>query len=440
MNIGIYLGVMMGWLLYHSKNFKASRWKNQFCNVLRGRKKFVALLLVVNTISFVVSFVPAETDMYVEKAAYGEAPTEILLLLCRDNESDELILEVSARQFMREELEQRVRDAFAYLEKNMQGENVSLAEVRSSLDYALDFEQFPFETSFVSSDYSVIDGDGVVHNDRSHLLSLGYTEEEIQQGIPVNIQVELWYGDDSFRQEYEVKVLEQELSLAETERKRIEERLQKLEQEAVYEEGFYIPTVIEGVQIARGDVTKITGTHVLLLGVFLIILLILREAENKKKQELDRKNCLLRSYSWFVNEMVLLLGAGMQIRNILTLMVRENEGTCVDYRKPLLAEVRQAVHSLELGMTEEQVYYRLGRNIGIPCYTKMLTLLEQNAKHGGKGLVAAFEQEEIVALEQRKNLAKRYGEEAGTKLLGPMVLLLLVIMLMIMVPAFWSFA
>ena len=61
-------------------------------------------------------------------------------------------------------------------------------------------------------------------------------------------------------------------------------------------------------------------------------------------------------------------------------------------------------------------------------------------KRGGRGLMDMFEQEEAVALEERKNLAKRYGEEAGTKLLGPMILLLLVVMLMIMVPALWSFA
>ena len=98
------------------------------------------------------------------------------------------------------------------------------------------------------------------------------------------------------------------------------------------------------------------------------------------------------------------------------------------------------MHAIELGMSEEQAYYRLGRRLGIPCYIKIMTLLEQNMKRGGRGLVDMFEQEENIALEERKNLAKRYGEEAGTKLLGPMIVLLLVVMLMIMVPALWSFA
>jgi hypothetical protein len=104
-----------------------------------------------------------------------------------------------------------------------------------------------------------------------------------------------------------------------------------------------------------------------------------------------------------------------------------------------MEELQIAKQSLQMGMPEQQVYYQLGRRLKLSCYIKLMTLLEQNVKRGTKGLTVFFEQEEAAALEERKNLAKRYGEEAGTKLLGPMMLQLLVVMLMIMVPAFMSF-
>jgi tight adherence protein C len=44
-----------------------------------------------------------------------------------------------------------------------------------------------------------------------------------------------------------------------------------------------------------------------------------------------------------------------------------------------------------------------------------------------------------LAMEQRKNLAKRLGEEAGTKLLLPMMLMLSIIMVLIIVPALIKF-
>ena len=43
--------------------------------------------------------------------------------------------------------------------------------------------------------------------------------------------------------------------------------------------------------------------------------------------------------------------------------------------------------------------------------------------------------EVVDAFELRKNLTRRLGEEAGTKLLAPLLLLLFVVMIFIMVPA-----
>ena len=44
-----------------------------------------------------------------------------------------------------------------------------------------------------------------------------------------------------------------------------------------------------------------------------------------------------------------------------------------------------------------------------------------------------------AAFEQRKNQARRLGEEASTKLLLPLFMMLLIVMVMITVPAFLAF-
>jgi Flp pilus assembly protein TadB len=181
---------------------------------------------------------------------------------------------------------------------------------------------------------------------------------------------------------------------------------------------------------------------VFVIGVILCGLLLLREKENNRQREQKRQEKLRRCYPWFVNELVLLLGAGMQVKNIIAILLSEYEmenERKEDDREPLMEELQIAKQSLQMGMPEQQVYYQLGRRLKLSCYIKLMTLLEQNVKRGTKGLTVFFEQEEAAALEERKNLAKRYGEEAGTKLLGPMMLQLLVVMLMIMVPAFMSF-
>ena len=43
-------------------------------------------------------------------------------------------------------------------------------------------------------------------------------------------------------------------------------------------------------------------------------------------------------------------------------------------------------------------------------------------------------------MELRKDTARKLGEEAGTKLLVPMIMMLIVVMMMITIPAYLGFA
>ena len=66
-------------------------------------------------------------------------------------------------------------------------------------------------------------------------------------------------------------------------------------------------------------------------------------------------------------------------------------------------------------------------------------LITQNVKKGTTDILKLLEQESQSAFEQHKNLAKKKGEEAGTKLLFPMILMLMTVMAMLMFPAIVSF-
>ena len=55
-----------------------------------------------------------------------------------------------------------------------------------------------------------------------------------------------------------------------------------------------------------------------------------------------------------------------------------------------------------------------------------------------KGLTQMLKLESVQAFEERKARAKKLGEEAGTKLLFPMFLMLAVVLIIVIVPAFMS--
>ena len=62
--------------------------------------------------------------------------------------------------------------------------------------------------------------------------------------------------------------------------------------------------------------------------------------------------------------------------------------------------------------------------------------LRAEYKKGTKGLKDILNAEAREALEERKALARKKGDEAGTKLLLPMGIMLIISIIMIIVPAF----
>ena len=54
---------------------------------------------------------------------------------------------------------------------------------------------------------------------------------------------------------------------------------------------------------------------------------------------------------------------------------------------------------------------------------------------GSKGLSQILNAEILEAFEQRKDCARNQGEEAATRLLFPMVMMLAVVMILILIPA-----
>ena len=69
-------------------------------------------------------------------------------------------------------------------------------------------------------------------------------------------------------------------------------------------------------------------------------------------------------------------------------------------------------------------------------YIRFGALLSQNLRRGTKGLTDLLKMEAIQAFEERKTQARKLGEEAGTKLLLPMFLMLTVVLIIVIVPAF----
>ena len=148
----------------------------------------------------------------------------------------------------------------------------------------------------------------------------------------------------------------------------------------------------------------------------------------------ERNRQLLADYATLVNKLTLYMGAGLSLRSAIT-KIAQSANKDRFYAK----ELEIAIRELENGISEQVVLERIAERCRLPCYIKLSVLLNQNARKGNSGLQKQLKEEVEKAFEERKNLAGKYGHEAGTKLLFPMILMLMVVMVMIMYPAFVSF-
>ena len=76
--------------------------------------------------------------------------------------------------------------------------------------------------------------------------------------------------------------------------------------------------------------------------------------------------------------------------------------------------------------------------MGLLKYMKFSTLLVQNLKKGSADLLKILEYEAMDVLKERRENAKILGEQAGTKVLMPMVIMMAEVFAIIIFAAFQS--
>ena len=150
---------------------------------------------------------------------------------------------------------------------------------------------------------------------------------------------------------------------------------------------------------------------------------------------------MIVDYAEFVSKLQILLSSGSTIRKSL-------EKMAVDYKrnkekggenKYVYEELLLCVRKLRDGLDEAACYEYFGNRCGLVCYKKLTSLLIQNLRKGTDGILEAMDNEVRIAFEERKSVARKMGEEAQTKLIFPMMLMLTVVMLIIMIPAYMAF-
>lgn len=372
---------------------------------------------------------PISPDGKVAREGYGgnERQYQVLVEGLEEQEVP-ITLTVGARTYGEEEIQQVFTQVMDTMEQRIRADNVSLMEVRTDLKLPVRLEEQGVRLRWYSSEPEILDSQGKVKKQ----------EELGPQGQMVILSVEL--SDGTYHQDYEipVRVLPPERTPQEQQIAAFQKELQAQDQNQTVQPYFSLPQTFQGRTLRYRTEEKERYEGVLVLGVMAAVLLGAREQSGQRQKEKKQERELLLDYADVLSKLMVLTGAGLTVRNAWERMVHDYEKGLEHgkiKRRAAYDEMRHTCSQMQSGMSESEAYREFGRRCRLRPYLKLSSLLEQNRRTGTKNLRAIFQTEMADALEQRKNLARKLGEEAGTKLLMPLFLMLGIVMVMIMVPA-----
>ena len=182
--------------------------------------------------------------------------------------------------------------------------------------------------------------------------------------------------------------------------------------------------------------------QIALLEVVVIVLLFLSKKE-KQKNELKERNMMMQlEYPEIVSKMAVLMGAGMTVEqawNRITARYIDKRQKEKAQKLPAYEEMLITEREISDGEIGRKAYAGFAERVNIECYQRFIRIILQSIHKGNKGVCEMLEKESDDAFNERRLLAMKLGEEAGTKMLVPMMLMMTIVIAIVIAPAIINF-
>lgn len=358
----------------------------------------------------------------IERTGYGGLDREYELTVEGLSEKPEkLTVEVGARQYTEAEAKELFSSLIEEIPFIICGNNENLSSVREDLELVKSLPEYGVKLTWYPEDAELISYDGEVRNDGLK--------------APISTSLRLIFSDGNTDSTYEIPVTvlpklrdDKESLIADFQKTLSDENTKQINSGE-----HVLPEEFEGRSLSYKKDADLTPLFIIFLGVVAAVSLAFKERSEASARLKRREEELTIDYSEFVSKLMVFIGAGFGIRGAWEKIVEGYERSGI--KRALYTEMKISLGELERGVPEGKVYTDFGRRCGLRPYIKLCSILEQNRKNGGRNIRALLSAEMAEAFLERKNIAKRLGEEAGTKLLIPLFIMLMIVMAIVILPA-----
>ena len=335
---------------------------------------------------------------------------------------------VAAVPYDRKEEQTRIREASKNLETIFLGQNTSLDHVTMDLHMPTQIGNSEVTVQWYLDSWKYLEPDGTLKN------------EGLEEPVWIQVQALLSFGEENLTWNRTIQICPPEAPDTAMMIRMLQYQLQECQ--VGYEETVQLPAEVSEQAVTwypQRDTRWLWTT--LLTGAALCGLWTGKKREDEQRlQKYERKMQL--AYPDIVNRLSLYMGAGISIRHAWERIIRgyEKQRQMTGNSEDAYEQMKLALRQMQNGVAETVAYEQFGMDCRLSSYLKLGTLLSQNLRLGTGNLAEMLKAEAKDAFEDRKALARKIGEECESRLLLPMLLMLLSILIMIMYPAVSSFA
>lgn len=356
----------------------------------------------------------------------GVLEVDAVFSLPQEDTEYPITLAIEEQKYHKSEEQKRIADAVKEIDATFCGYNASLEEIISDPVVSDSYQDGAVLAEWMFSDEKIISEDG-----RICQSALKKSRQEIEAFVVLSC------GESEETHRFSFWIVPEEKSQKEQAILKIEEEIE-LQDET--KEFVSLPQNIDGKKIEWKEAPSAQPAEFLGLGILAAIAASYAQKEEKEKKIQKRKRRLLLSYPEFAGKLSLLLGAGMSISGAVRKInqmyqKRRSEGGETD---PVYEELHQMICEMDNGMSEIKAYQAFSERCDLQPYRKLVSLLISGQKVGNRRLREQLDEEVDRVFLERKQTARKLGEEAGTKMLLPMMMMLIIVMGIVIIPAFLS--
>ena len=390
--------------------------------------KNAAICLVVGLVFNLISacscilyrYLPQSSDNIIERAGYqGDIePHDIYMSV--DGETSVYVLQVSPVIYTKQEFKEQLERVYLELAEAMPEDNESLDSIYTDILLKSSDSTGAFDISWHSdypeyvTSYGKVNRDGL-EQDMEVLLTADVTYQDYSDSLSYTVTLKADKGND-----------ENNIDI-------VMRKLKEIEGNDREKQFIRLPDEVDGVSISLSPERKNKALYIMIFAIPACVLSAFLGKSRMMEKIKERDNMLRVLYPIFVNRLYLLLGTGMTLKNSMRQIVDDTDNNI------LTKELSYTLREMDAGKDEAYAYEQLGCRLALPQYVRIMNHISQNLRLGTRDLRAMMEEEVHMSVNDRIEYAKKKGEEASTKLLIPMIILLAIVLVIIMIPAVMKF-